>query len=177
MFPILGLFQMTMTKLFEFLWSFPWTFVSLCSILHLQHYTYTVHNDVQEECISSDNKRYCFFLYTQFALFRTKNLQSPGTYIYKSNWDPSWKVIKKETDSWRITVCVSFRGDLCKLVDWESIVVGTGVSIVMSIVNVADTLTDFSWRHNIGSSESGILTVKLHILTKTSAYLGILFQS
>lgn len=37
-----------------------------------------------------------------------------------------------------------FRGDLCKLVDWESIVVGLGVSIVMSIVNVADTLTDFS---------------------------------
>ena len=36
-----------------------------------------------------------FFLYIQFTLFRTKNLQSPGTYISKRTWDLSQKAIKK----------------------------------------------------------------------------------
>ena len=36
-----------------------------------------------------------FFLYIQFTLFQTKNLQSPGTYISKRNWDPSQKAITK----------------------------------------------------------------------------------
>ena len=35
------------------------------------------------------------FLYIQFTLFRTKNLQSPGTYISKRTWDPSQKAITK----------------------------------------------------------------------------------
>ena len=35
------------------------------------------------------------FLYIQFILFRTKNLQSPGTYIFKRTWDPSQKAITK----------------------------------------------------------------------------------
>ena len=36
-----------------------------------------------------------FFLYIQFTLFRTKYLQSPGTYIFKRTWDPSQKAITK----------------------------------------------------------------------------------
>ena len=32
-------------------------------------------------------KTFFFFLYIQFTLFRTKNLQSPGTYISKRTWD------------------------------------------------------------------------------------------
>ena len=36
-----------------------------------------------------------FFLYIQLTLFRTKNLQSPGTYVSKRTWDPSQKVITK----------------------------------------------------------------------------------
>ena len=30
---------------------------------------------------------YFFFLYIQFTLFKTKSLQSPGTYISKRTWD------------------------------------------------------------------------------------------
>ena len=36
-----------------------------------------------------------FFLYIQFTLFQTKNLQSPGTYIPERTWDPSQKAITK----------------------------------------------------------------------------------
>ena len=36
-----------------------------------------------------------FFLYIQFTLFRTKTLQSPGTYISKRTWDPRQKAITK----------------------------------------------------------------------------------
>ena len=36
-----------------------------------------------------------FFLYIQFTLVRTKNAQSPGTYISKRTWDPSQKAITK----------------------------------------------------------------------------------
>ena len=41
------------------------------------------------------NKCIFFSLYIQFTLFRTKNLQSPGTYISKRTWDPSQKAITK----------------------------------------------------------------------------------
>ena len=40
-----------------------------------------------------------FFFYIRLRLFRTKNLQSPGTYISKRTWDPSQKAITKQTDS------------------------------------------------------------------------------
>ena len=44
----------------------------------------------------SDEAFLCFFfLYIQFKLFRTKNLQSPGTYISKRTWDPSQEAITK----------------------------------------------------------------------------------
>ena len=35
-----------------------------------------------------------FSIYTIYT-FRTKNLQSPGTYISKRTWDPSQKAITK----------------------------------------------------------------------------------
>ena len=38
-----------------------------------------------------------FSIYT-ICTFRTKKLQSPGTYISKRTWDPSQKVITKEAD-------------------------------------------------------------------------------
>ena len=38
---------------------------------------------------------FCFFLYIQFTLFKTKSLQSPGTYISKRAWNPSQKAITK----------------------------------------------------------------------------------
>ena len=44
-------------------------------------------------------KQTFFFLYIQFTLFQTKNLQSPGTYISKRTWDPGQKAITKQTDS------------------------------------------------------------------------------
>ena len=40
-------------------------------------------------------KFFFFFLYIQFTLFRTKNVQSPGTFISKHTWDPSQKAITK----------------------------------------------------------------------------------
>ena len=38
---------------------------------------------------------FLYFLYIQFTLLQTQNLQSPGTYISKRNWDPSQKAITK----------------------------------------------------------------------------------
>ena len=36
-----------------------------------------------------------FFLHRQFTRFQTKNLQSPGRYIFERTWDPSQKAITK----------------------------------------------------------------------------------
>ena len=54
---------------------------------------------------------------------RTKNLQSPGTYISKRTWGPSQKAITKQTDrQLKNNGMCEFRGDLCKLVDWETFI-------------------------------------------------------
>ena len=40
-------------------------------------------------------KKHTAFFSTYTVFFRTKNLQSPGTYISKRTWDPSQKAITK----------------------------------------------------------------------------------
>ena len=62
------------------------------------------HMILELNCIIFDKKvlkkgsLFFFSIYTIYTPFWTKNLQSPGTYIFKHTWDPCQKAITKSTD-------------------------------------------------------------------------------
>ena len=94
----------------------------------LNHIPLTSHGYVNQiwtiSCILCSFLPLLFFFYIYNLHFFEQNIYSHQVLIYLNlPRTPVRKPLQnKQIDSWRTTGCVSFRGDLCKLVDWETFI-------------------------------------------------------